>query len=98
MRRGLLSLVWLVLVLTSVSWGQEKPKLPADTAVKATNGTAPANSAENVYLQLRTVGLDKARVYRLRDVSIDRAAIHLTLTDGTIAFTEDVAGRITGAF
>ena len=42
--------------------------------------------------------LDKARVYRLRDVSIDRAAIHITLNNGTIAFTGDVAGRVTGAF
>ena len=58
----------------------------------------PLNSAESLYLQLRTVTLDKSRVYRLRDVSIDRAAIHITLNDGTIAFTEDVAGRVTGAF
>ena len=34
----------------------------------------------------------------MRDVSIDRAAIQITLNDGTIAFTEDVAGRVTGAF
>ena len=44
------------------------------------------------------VTLDKLRVYRLRDVSIDRAAIHITLNNGTIAFTGDVAGRVTGAF
>jgi hypothetical protein len=50
-----------------------------------------------LYLQLRTVGLGKSRVYRVRDVSIDRAAFHITLNDGTIAFTEDVVGRVTGA-
>lgn len=44
------------------------------------------------------MGLSKSRVYHLRDVSIDRAAFHITLNDGTIAFTEDVAGRVTGAF
>jgi hypothetical protein len=98
MRKGLLSLVWLVLVSSAVSWSQDAPKPPAQAAVKAPEKTPPPNSAESVYLQLRTVGLDKARVYRLRDVSIDRAAIHLTLSDGTIAFTEDVAGRVTGAF
>jgi hypothetical protein len=49
-------------------------------------------------LQLRNVGLDPARVYGVRDVSINRAAFHITLNDGTIAFTEDVAGRVTGAF
>ena len=48
--------------------------------------------------QLRNVGLDKSRVYNIRDVTLDRAAFHITFDDGTIAFTEDVAGRITGAF
>ncbi len=54
--------------------------------------------AEALYLQLGSVGLDKSRVYRIRDASIDRAALHITLNDGTIAFTEDVIGRVTGAF
>jgi hypothetical protein len=49
-------------------------------------------------MQLCTVGLSKSRVYRVREVSVDRAAFHITLNDGTIAFTEDVAGRVTGAF
>jgi hypothetical protein len=73
---------------------------------KAQN-TAPLNSgaappargpAETLYLQLRSVGLDKSRVYHIRETSIDRAAIHITLDDGTIAFTQDVGGHITGAF
>jgi peptidase M1-like protein len=51
-----------------------------------------------LYAQLRTVGLDKSRVYNIREVSLDRAALHITFDDGTIAFTEDVAGRVTGAF
>src|SRR5208337_343382 len=38
------------------------------------------------------------KVYRIRDVTLDRAAVHLTLDDGTIAFTEDVAGHVSGAF
>ncbi len=58
----------------------------------------PIHSAEALYLQLRSVGLDSSRVYKVRDVSFDRAASHITLDDGTIAFTEDVAGRVTGAF
>ncbi|MBZ5597502.1 MAG: hypothetical protein LAN83_04200 [Acidobacteriia bacterium] len=60
--------------------------------------SAPARSAETLYNQLRTVGLDSARVYRIREVSFDRAALHISLDDGTIAFTQDVAGRVTGAF
>lgn len=54
--------------------------------------------AETLYLQLRNVGLDKARVYHVRDVAIDRSSMHITLDDGTLAFTQDVAGHITGAF
>jgi hypothetical protein len=59
----------------------------------------PANKpAEALYLQLGQVGLDSARVYQVRDASLDRSAIHISLEDGTIAFTQDVLGRITGAF
>ena len=54
--------------------------------------------AESAYLQLSSVGLDPARVFRVRDGSLDRPSIHITLEDGTIAFTRDVLGRITGAF
>ena len=50
------------------------------------------------YLQLRSVGLDKSRVYHIRDVTLERAAFHITFDDGTIAFTQDVAGHVTGAF
>jgi hypothetical protein len=57
-----------------------------------------AGSAETLYQQLRTVGLVRSRVYRVRDASLDRASSHIALNDGTIGFTEDVAGRITGAF
>ncbi len=34
----------------------------------------------------------------MRDAALDRSAIHISLEDGTIAFTKDVLGRITGAF
>lgn len=54
--------------------------------------------AEALYEQLRTVELDSSRVYLVRDASLDRAPLHISLNDGTIAFTHDVAGRITGAF
>jgi hypothetical protein len=57
-----------------------------------------ARPAEALYQQLRTNGLDRSRVYRVRDASLDRATSHVSLIDGTIAFTEDVLGRVTGAF
>ena len=54
--------------------------------------------ARELFLQLHNVGLDKSRVFQIREATIDRAALHISLDDGTIAFTEDVAGHITGAF
>jgi hypothetical protein len=54
--------------------------------------------AESLYLQLSSVGLDSTRVFGVRGAALDRAAIHITLEDGTIAFTKDVLGRITGGF
>src|SRR5277367_3244580 len=67
-------------------------------AVYAVAGSAPEKPAEALYLQLCQVGLDPARVYQVRGASLDRSAVHISLEDGTIAFTEDVMGRITGAF
>src|SRR6202158_2559057 len=54
--------------------------------------------AEALFLQLGQVGLDPSRVYQVRGASLDRAAVHITLEDGTIGFTQDIMGRITGAF
>ena len=62
------------------------------------SSAASSLAAEDVYLKLQRVGLDKSRVYKVRDGAIDRAAIHISLDDGTIAFTADINGRITGAF
>jgi len=58
----------------------------------------PPSSAQSLYQQLQTAGLDKSRVYSVRGGEIERTAAHFSLDDGTIAFTADVGGRITGAF
>ncbi len=60
--------------------------------------TPADHSAEALYLKLQDVGLDKSRVYNIREVTLERAAFHITFDDGTIAFTEDVDGHVTGAF
>jgi len=60
--------------------------------------TGKPDSAEALYSQLQSVGLDKARVYKVREGTLDRGDMHISLDDGTIAFTADVNGRITGAF
>ena len=60
-----------------------------------------AQAAPNVaalYQQLGGVGLDPRRVYQVRDASLNHENLHITLEDGTIAFTEDVLGKPTGAF
>jgi len=90
MRRAA-TVLGLLLVNVCMSLAQIGPTDP-------TTAQPPSKAAETLYLQLRRVGLDKSRVFRVRDVSFNRAAVHITLDDGVIAFTEDVAGHVTGAF
>lgn len=60
---------------------------------------APADKpGETLYFQLSNVGLDASRVYQVRGASLNRSAIQISLEDGTIGFTRDVMGRVTGAF
>jgi hypothetical protein len=53
--------------------------------------------ATALYRQISNLGLDAKQVYNIRDGAIDREDVHISLDDGTIAFTESVNGRITGA-
>ena len=80
----------LALMLASVARGVAFAAQAAEPAA--------ARPGEALYLQLGRVGLDAKRVYKVRDASIERPDVHISLEDGTIAFTEDVMGRITGAF
>jgi hypothetical protein len=57
----------------------------------------PQNSSA-LYGRIRAITLDPERVYRIRDGSIDRPSLHLDFDDGTLAFTRDICGRVTGAF
>jgi hypothetical protein len=94
----LLSLA-VALVAAPCSWGQSPAITTAPSSgVAAETSALQDHAAEALYLRLRSVGLDKARVYSIREASLDRAAFHITFDDGTIAFTEDVAGHVTGAF
>ena len=90
--------VFLVLVVGAMAPSRAQNAPNTEPSPPATKPVAQSISAEALYLQLRSAGLDKSRVYRIRETSFDRAAFHITLDDGTIAFTEDVAGHITGAF
>jgi hypothetical protein len=73
------------------------PFLPEGSAQAAPAQARRPGPAESLYLQLSSTELDPGRVFRVRGASLDRSAIHITLEDGTIAFTKDVLGRITGA-
>ncbi len=74
--------------------------LLAATACAQPAGPSPQcpPTTSGLYARIRSVGLDPERVYRVRDASIDRPNLHLDFDDGTLAFTEDICGRITGAF
>jgi hypothetical protein len=85
--------VCLTVLPSSRAWSAQV--VPAQTAPAQARRPGPA---ESLYLQLSDVGLDPGRVFKVRDASLDRSSIHITLDDGTIAFTRDVMGRITGAF
>jgi hypothetical protein len=97
LRTRLLFGMVLSLGLSVMGQGQQVP--PTQFSLQEISDTTPRyGPAGNLYLQLSSVGLDKSRVYRVRDLTLDRAALHITLDDGVLAFTEDVAGRVTGAF
>ena len=68
------------------------------TKAETTDGQKEPQPAAALYTRLGSVGLDPARVYRVRDAELDRPGFHLTLEDGEVGFTEDVLGRVTGAF
>ena len=88
-RRSLLCLPFLLMSVATVSTalGEVPPKKPSEMG-----------PARKLYQELSSVGLDPARIFHIRGGALDRASLHITLDDGTIAFTKDVAGHVTGAF
>jgi hypothetical protein len=57
----------------------------------------PASSAVALYRDLLNPSLDAKDVYQIREVSIMVEDLHISISDGTIAFIHEVNGRITGA-
>ncbi len=70
--------------------------LPRTLLAQQPPAVCPQKAAD-LYLQLRTVGLDPQRVFHVRGASLDRPNFHLDLEDGTLGFTSDICGHITGA-
>ena len=105
-------LVLLALTLSSTMQAQQEealtpwqgPALQLPGASSPPSRRLAIDSAERngpmalLYRELRGVGLDEAKVFHVREAVLDRGELHLYLTDGTIAFTTDVRGRVTGAY
>ena len=91
-----------------VEFRQTRLALVAALASLLTNGMSVNAAAQTLpvtsgpilplYRELRSAGLDPKQVYKIREAAIDRDDVHLFLSDGTIAFTQSTAGRITGAY
>src|ERR1700687_3431790 len=83
--RRMIGLAWCLVAATA--WAQAGG--PSLQCPQTTGG---------LYARIRSPARDPQRVYHVRDASIDRPNLHLDFDDGTLAFTEDICGRITGAF
>ena len=103
-RSGALISLFVILVAGASAQSQagEQPGTAAASQARIegaprTESVAPSPTL-TLYRQLRSVGLDPHKVYHIRDGDFDREDIHLSLTEGTIAFTQEIDGQVTGAF
>jgi hypothetical protein len=66
--------------------------------VPALGQAGPSQSgAVALYRELLNPSLDAKDVYQVREVSIMMEDLHISISDGTIAFVREVNGRLTGA-
>src|ERR1043166_3143264 len=102
-RQRAIVLAAMVLVLCARAAAQipENPPQPATWAPQApsTHDGPPliGGPGTALYQKLASAGLDPKAVYSVRDASLDREDLHITLEDGVIGFLESVDGRVTGA-
>ena len=68
------------------------------TSSGLTGEAAPSQSVQDLYRQIRSVGLDPDQIYKIRNAALDREDLHIYLNDGIIGFTQAIDGRITGAY
>ena len=55
------------------------------------------NEADELLAQLSRLHLDKKQIYHVRDITIRRDALSISLNRGLIAFLEPVRDKVTGA-
>jgi hypothetical protein len=63
----------------------------------AGQAAAPSTGGVALYRELLNPSLDAKDVYTIREVSILREDLHISISDGTIALIRDVNGHATGA-
>lgn len=63
----------------------------------AAQAATPPAGAVALYRELLDPSLDAKDVYTVRDVSILREDLHISISDGTMALMRDVNGHLTGA-
>jgi len=64
--------------------------------VPAAQDAKPAD-ADEILMQLSNVRLDKKQIHSVRDITLRRDVLSITLNRGLIAFLEPVMGKVTGA-
>jgi hypothetical protein len=74
-------LQWLVSLILLATPASQAVQPPADPTLS----------------QLSKVRLDRAQIYSVRDITITRDVLSISLNRGAIAFTEAVDGKVTGA-
>src|SRR5580704_196504 len=75
------------------------PPAPIAAASSASQSTKVSGSgdARALYDQLNGLKVDPARVYPVRDLTLARDVITISLADGTIGFLQALDGRVSGA-
>jgi len=90
----------------NAGWAHKLPPLFAIVVLWSTLGAAQAPATaqpaatlapEKLYEQLSTAGLDPENIITVRDASIDKEELHISLNDGTLGLLRAVDGRVTGA-
>src|SRR5476649_636407 len=90
-RRSLTKVLVLVMVLApAILIGQRA----SQSAPQSQNTNGPGTV---LYRELLTPSIDPGDVHAIREVSIQREDIHLSLSDGTIGLMRWIDGHVTGA-
>jgi hypothetical protein len=66
-------------------------------AIAALAGVETAAEADAMLTQLSKISLDKKQIYSVRDLTLTRDALSISLNRGALALLESIDGKVTGA-